>query len=590
MSGKNRESWGSSLGFILAAAGSAVGLGNIWKFPYVAGQNGGGLFVLIYLLCIALVGVPIMMAEIMVGRAAQQQPVAAFHRLAGRKTGWAAVGWMGVICGFVILSFYIVVAGWTMDYTLKSVINYQKPIYEEAQQKELNYVADTSEADMRETVASARAARASKEPVSFLMGDLHPTHRKLYEQFKIAVGEATDAVSAEAALLAEPRMAEAVTAGRAVDLKAELLRATILEEQRAVVADIPLGQLRDEAGTLIRRKHILARTTEAFLAMASDGWTCTFWAALFLLLCILIVGGGISGGIERACGVLMPTLFILILGMVVYGAFKPGFGEAVRFVFRPDVHKLRPSGVLEALGHAFFTLSLGMGAMITYGSYQRKKEGLFKESLAIALLDTGVALLACLMIFPVVFSFGQEPSAGPGLVFMSMPLAFAEIGQGGMLLSVLFFFLLTVAALTSAISLFEVVASYFIDEHEWPRHKAAWMLGGVVLAFGIPSAFAMDTGFLMSGWEPSFGHNFFDTMDYLASNWMLPLGGLFIAIYAGWVMPRHLRDAEIADSHPWVRVLWLLLCRFVSPALVLIVLLQKAGFIDADAIFHHVFH
>ena len=585
MGEKRRESWGSSLGFILAAAGSAVGLGNIWKFPYVAGENGGGLFVLIYLVCVALVGIPIMMAEIMVGRAAQRQPVAAFHRLAGRKTGWAAVGWLGVVCGFVILSFYIVVAGWTMDYTLKSLINFQEPIYDEARQTELSYVAATPLDEMRESVALRRATRAAREPVARLMDDLHPQYARLSQQFDAAVAAAPDAAVAEQALLQDEAMATAVAASRAVEKKIEARRATLLEEARIEVAALPDAEVRTAAGTVARRAHILKRTTEVFEAVATDGWTCTFWAALFMLICILIVGGGVSGGIERACGVLMPTLFVMILGMVIYAAFRPGFGEALRFVFRPDIHKLKPSGVLEALGHAFFTLSLGMGAMITYGSYQRKKEGLFRESVAIALLDTGVALLACLMIYPVVFSFGQEPTAGPGLVFMSMPLAFAEIGNGGMLLSVVFFLLVTLAALTSAISLLEVVVSYFIDEHGWARHKAGWILGGVVFAFGIPSAFAMDKGFMMKGWKPSFGHNFFDTMDTLATNWMMPLGGLLIAIYAGWVMPKHLRDAEIADSHPWLRMLWLSLCRVVAPALVLLVLLQKAGFIDVDLFF-----
>jgi NSS family neurotransmitter:Na+ symporter len=286
----------------------------------------------------------------------------------------------------------------------------------------------------------------------------------------------------------------------------------------------------------------------------------------------------------------MPLLLILMVAMVVFGAFKPGFKEAVSFVFKPDIHKLRPSGVLEALGHAFFTLSLGMGAMITYGSYQNTKRNLFGQSVAIAGLDTLIALLACLMIFPIVLSYGQEPGAGPGLVFMSMPVAFAEIGQGGLLLSAMFFGLVAIAALTSAISLLEVVVSYFIDARGWTRAKATWVLGGVTFLFGLPSAFASDARMLMTGWTPSFGENFFDTMDYLSSNWMLPLGGLLIALYAGWALPKRYRDAEFEGAHPLMAVGWLALVRFVAPVLVVIVLLQKAGFINADAILYDWIH
>ncbi|MEE2889868.1 MAG: sodium-dependent transporter, partial [Planctomycetota bacterium] len=295
--------------------------------------------------------------------------------------------------------------------------------------------------------------------------------------------------------------------------------------------------------------------------------------------------GGISRGIERACKVLMPVLIALILVMVTYGVFQPGFEAAIRFVFEPDASKLRPSGVLEALGHAFFTLSLGMGCMLTYGSYQKTKKGIGKTTFMIALFDTVIALLACMMIFPIIFTHGQEPSAGPGLVFISMPLAFAEMGAGGLLMAIIFFVLLVFAALTSAVSLLEVVCSYFIDERRWARKKAAVVVGLGCLAFGLPSAFAMDPGFLLDSWESGYNKNFFDTMDHLASNWLLPLGGLLIAVYAGWVMPARLRAAEVEDMSPVLVGGWLLLIRFVAPALVLVVLAQKIGILDINELF-----
>lgn len=663
-----RAQWGTRVGFILAAAGSAVGLGNIWKFPYITGENGGGLFVIIYLVCIALVGIPIMMAEIMIGRSAQAQPVVAFERLQGRKTPWAGVGWLGVLAGFVILSYYVVVAGWAMDYTLKSVVNFTKPIHERAEIEGAKFRASIPLPEMRLVLITDFAERELKKEETTIRAGAKPSAWREYDRYTAALAKAgaKDVGLAEiitdvwADTPAETRRAlggVGVLAADASDDRPadaedpfEAARASLLEDVRAMIGRIELdrpeltadvrqtyeqvrrtlleedpvredvtraeelvrdierarrdklreakahydaftdAQIRHEAEDLFRREVIFAEVNGAFNAVASDGWTCSFWSAIFMLLAILIVAGGISAGIERTCRLLMPTLFVLILVMVIYGAFQRGFGEALAFVFKPDPTKLKASGVLEALGHAFFTLSLGMGAMITYGSYQQTKERLVSQSVTIAILDTLIALLACLMIFPIIFSYGQEPGAGPGLVFKSMPLAFAEIGRGGMLLAILFFGLVVFAALTSAISLLEVVTSYFIDQLAWPRRKAAWTLGAVIMGIGLASAFAIDPNFAMKGWEPSFGKNFFDTMDYLATNWMLPLGGLFIALYAGWAMPRRMRDAELEGAPPLVIAGWLLLVRFVAPALVIVVLLQKVGILDADEVFHGLFN
>jgi len=585
---EQRGRWATRTGFILAAAGSAVGLGNIWKFPYITGENGGGLFVLIYLVCIALIGIPIMMAEIMIGRSAQIQPVVAFETLQGKKTAWAAVGWMGMIVGFIILSYYIVVAGWAMDFTLKSACNFTGNIHEQVELDATIYRASTSVDTMRESLVDRKADRDAKDAVALEKQKVRPSEWKDFERYEAAIAQVGP--EAEDILLEDPELEVSVLASRSIRETIDQIEATHRANAAEHYTAMSDKDVRLEAEDVFRREAIFTNVQTAFVDVASDGWTSMFWATLFMLITILVVAGGVGGGIERTCRILMPTLFVLILIMVIYGATKSGFSEAVSFVFKPDPHKLKASGVLEALGHAFFTLSLGMGAMITYGSYQKTKNKLASQACIIAILDTGIALLACLMMFPILFTYDQEPSQGAGLAFMSMPLAFSEIGKGGMLLSILFFGLVVFAALTSGISLLEVVTSYFIDKWNWNRRKAAWIFGAIILAFGIPSAFAMDPDICMNGWQSSFGINFFDTMDYLASNWMLPLGGLFIAIYAGWAMPKKMQNAELQDASAPLILGWLLLIKFLAPILVIFVLCQKVGILDVDELLFGLLH
>jgi neurotransmitter:Na+ symporter, NSS family len=447
---QNRGNWNSRMGFVLAATGSAVGLGNIWKFPYITGENGGGLFVLIYLAAILLIGIPIMIAEVMIGRSTQKSPVGALSILAGEHSKWKLVGWMGIAAGFVILSYYSVVAGWSLNYVLLAIM-------------------DT-------------------------------THNQTPEQ---------------------------------------------------------IGGL--------------------FSKLYADGNITLFWHFIFMAMVVGIVVGGVRRGIEKAARVLMPVLFVILVILVVYGFFAPdhGFMRTVHFIFYPDVSKLTSRGVLEALGHAFFTLSLGMGAMLTYGSYLKRKEDLVRSAVTISVLDTVVALMACFMIFPIVFGYGFEAQAGPGLVFKTMPIIFSQL-PGGMILALLFFLLLTFAALTSAISLQEVVTSFFIDETNWSRRKATFLTGSIIFVFGIPSAYS-GQGALFGAWIDIFGMNFFDTMDYLASNWLLPAGGLMVALFVGWRMPAQLAREEF-NSGPglekWYPI-WRFILRWVAPLLVAVVMLYK---------------
>ncbi|MDG2020723.1 MAG: sodium-dependent transporter [Phycisphaerales bacterium] len=589
-----RAQWGSRTGFILAAAGSAVGLGNIWKFPYITGTNGGGWFVLIYLACILLVGLPILAAEIMIGRAAQAQPVVAFERLKGKPTGWSLIGWMGVIGAFLILSFYIVVAGWSMDYTVKHLVDFGKPIREQAVAESRVYEATTSTEAMRDSLIAARADRIADPRIDAIEARVAPSVWKLNAEFESAMAATTDSdvpdLVRRARLLGDPRVQAAVAKVDSLSAEMKDVRDDADRTAKEEFDDLDEASIRRQGADQFRRGLIGDRMGALFGGLATDGWTSIFWAGIFMFLTIAVVATGIGKGIEAACKVLMPILIVMILGMVAFATTLPGFAEGMSFVFKPDASALKPSGVLEALGHAFFTLSLGMGALITYGSYQKRGTPLFGQAVWIAGLDTGIALLACMMMFPIVFSFGQDPGSGPGLVFISMPLAFAEMGSGGILLGAVFFFLLTVAALTSAISLLEVAASYLIDRWNWSRPRAVISIGILIFGIGTLVAFSMSDGFFLASWTPGFGMSLFDTFDFVTSNWLLPLGGLLIAVYAGWFLPRKFRDAELASHSKATVGAWLLLVRFVAPAMVLLVLAQKIGLYDANELLYSIWN
>ncbi|MGE4601413.1 MAG: hypothetical protein AAEJ65_00740, partial [Planctomycetota bacterium] len=339
-----RGHWGSRWGFVLAAAGSAVGLGNIWKFPYITGENGGGLFVLIYLACIAFVGLPIMLAEIMIGRAAQKQPVGAFRQLQGKDTPWTAVGWFGIVAGFVILSYYIVVAGWSMDFALKSVLNFTEPVAKVATVEAKSFRSTSSDDQLRSYLAQIRAQQEARDEINAIHRSVKPSVWEKHSIWQEVLKQnptrsySEDPELAEAVPLAQSKLAE----------KAEVSK-QFLAEAMSHYQQMDIQDVSAEAEAAKRREIIAEKVGAIFGATASDGWTSSFWATLFMMITIIIVAGGISRGIERACKVLMPVLIALILVMVIYGVFQPGFEAAMRFVFEPDASKLRPSGVLEAL-------------------------------------------------------------------------------------------------------------------------------------------------------------------------------------------------------------------------------------------------
>lgn len=454
-----RAHWGSKLGFVLAAAGSAVGLGNIWGFPYITARNGGGLFVIVYLACVALVGMPIMMAEIFIGRTAQNSPVGAYRALSRPASPWMGLGWLSVVAAFIILSFYSVVAGWSMYYIWLSITD--------------GFVGRTP------------------EEINALFGAAHAN-----------------------------------------------------EELNAV------------------------------------------WHVVFMCLTMGIVGAGIKQGIELWSRILMPALFILLLILLVYAMTRDGFADGFTFVFGFHADKFRGTSTLDALGQAFFSLSLGMGALITYGSYLRPDEDLVATSLLVGAVDTGVALLSALVIFPILFTAGLGESESVGLAFMSLPIAFSQM-PGGVVLAPLFFILLTFAALTSAISLLEVAAAYFIDEKGWSRGKATLATGGGIMILGIPAALSGGPGLFGAGFKRitewwGGGQSWFDVMFNISYNWMLPLGGLGIATFVAWRVGDAAREQGFRAGSKLGRLYWgwLQLLRYVVPIAVLLILLNAVGVFD----------
>ncbi len=440
--------WSSRTAFVLAATGSAVGLGNIWKFPYITGQNGGGAFVLVYLLCIAAIGIPIMMAEVLIGRRGRQSPINTMRTLAideGRSPHWRFLGWAGVLAGFMILSYYSVIGGWAISY----VVNMGAGVFQ---------------------------------------------------------GASADQVSA------------------------------------------------------------------VFSGLMSDPVRLLAWHSLFMLMTMVVVARGVRGGLEMAVRFLMPALFVLLLVMVGYAMSTAEFGAGLKFLFQPDFSKISWNGVLIAMGHAFFTLSLGMGAIMVYGSYLPQHVSIAKTSIIIAGADTLVALLAGMVIFPIVFAYGLEPGAGPGLIFETLPIAFGQMWGGGFF-GVLFFLLLTFAAWTSAISLIEPAVAWLVENRGLSRVTASVWAGGVTWFLGIGSLLSFN---LWKG-DTLFGLNFFELLDYLTANIMLPLGGVAIAVFAAWSMSRSATEDELELKNEGMFILWRFLVRYITPVAVIIVFLNAVG-------------
>jgi len=446
--------WSSRWTFILAATGSAVGLGNIWKFPYMAGDNGGGAFVLVYLACICIIGLPIMLGEIMIGRRGRSSPANSMKSLAAEantSSAWTLLGATGALAGLLILSFYSVAAGWAMSYIFNGFQN----------------------------------------------------------------------ITAES-------------------------------------------------------------SSSSFNNLLSSPSSLIFWHSLFIAITVFIVARGILKGLEKWINTLMPILFLIILLLCIYAMQTGAFFEGLRYLFMPDFSKINPQVMLEALGQAFFTLSLGMGAIMAYGAYMPANQNIGKTAVSVAALDTGVALLAGIAIFPIVFANGLAPSEGPGLVFVTLPIAFSAM-PFGILFGTLFFVLLSIAALSSSISLIEPGVAWLIESLKIKRTTATIVLGFTAWFIGLFSALSFN---LISEFT-IFGRNFFDATDFLTSQIMLPLGGIFIAIFVGWIMKKEHVLEGLGLEEDLIFKAWYLSVRYIAPTLVGLVFLNF--FIDLEKYYNLIF-
>ena len=452
MTKKERGNFGSKLGVILASAGSAVGLGNIWRFPYETGNHGGAAFILIYLGCILLLGLPIMIAEFLIGRHSQANTARAYQILAP-GTQWRWVGRMGVLAGFLILGYYSVVAGWTLEYIFEAVSN----------------------------------SFAGKTPAEFI---------------------------------------------------------------------------------------------SSFQSFSSNPWRPALWLTLFLLATHFIIVKGVEKGIEKSSKIMMPTLFIIILILVGCSVTLPGAGKGIEFLLKPDFSKVDGNVFLGAMGQAFFSLSLGMGCLCTYASYFSKNPNLTRTAFSVGIIDTFVAVLAGFIIFPAAFSVGIQPDAGPSLIFITLPNVFQQAFSGipilAYIFSVMFYVLLALAALTSTISLHEVVTAYLHEEFNFTRGKAARLVTTGCILLGILCSLSLG----VTKEFTIFGLGMFDLFDFVTAKLMLPLGGLLISIFTGWYLDKKLVWSEITNNGtlkvPTYKLIIFIL-KYVAPIAISVIFINELG-------------
>jgi len=534
---KGRGQWSGRVGFILAASGSAIGLGNLWKFPYITFENGGGIFVIAYLACIILIGLPIMISEVSLGKLSQKNPIGAFKSLDGIRSPFRWVGILGVMSGFVILSYYSVVAGWSIENSINAI----KGEY-----------TSVKKADIDKMLKSPKGLKVVREKAFN-----QALQNSLKQEVKLQLLRDANILKKNSIVKLYPSKVNKLFNNNKNTLAISLSQNGLLVKWQSHF--FALKTQNKNYKLWIEKQLLPLHSSNLFSTFYSNKFKMTLWHSVIMLLVFLIVVGGIRNGIERVTKFFMPILLLLIVFIAINSLMLDKENLGIKFLFSGDFSKFKGTSALEALGHAFFTLSLGMGAIMTYGSYLDKKTNIITNSIWIVSLDTAIALLACLMIFPILFINNMHGSEGVGILFTALPVEMAKFSLGKWL-TLLFYILIFLAALTSAISLLEVVVSAFVDELKVSRLKAASIVSLIIYIFGVPSALYPDQ-FL--GWA-----------DKIASNIMLPLGGLLIAIFVGYKMKKDKLKQEFIDakvSLKWYKA-FMISVRFISPILVLFVL------------------
>lgn len=447
-----RDSWGSKLGFTLAVAGSAVGLANIWRFPYIVGKHGGAAFILVYILCLAAISFPVFIAEILIGRKTQTSPSGAYRKLGGSEA-WSIPGKMTILTGFIVSAFYSTVAGWILGYLVE-------------------------------------AARGS-----------------------------------------------------------------------------------------ITHFESVAQSSIHFQSVLADSWWGLTYHFFFILICSAILYFGVRNGIERSTKVMMPLLFIMLFILVFKGLTMPNAESALYFLFRPDWSLITPGTVVVALGQAFFTLSLGQGTMVTYGSYLKRNTNIITTCIPIVLIDLLVSIFSAIAVFTIVFSAGIEPDSGPGLIFNTLPWVFSQL-PGGYFVAIAFFLLVTLAAITSEISAMEPTIAYLRDERGWGRHASVWACGFGAFLLGVPCAlsYSIFKGITL------FNFNILDFMDFLCSSLLIPLGGLFAVVLVGWKWGvahamEHLKEGSggLLHRYPLIIKYFSVSIKYIAPFSIIVIFLHAIG-------------
>ena len=566
----DRENWSGRLGFILAATGSAIGLGNLWKFPYITWKNGGGIFILIYLICIVFVGFPIMVSEIVIGKLARKNPYGSLAKLGSPKSPYRFMGLLGIISAFTLLSYYSVIAGWGIEYEMNSIKNkFDKVTFSEinrlliakgidpnihaqdvdvqAEKNSLERITQTIRNSSNEILVSIKTT-AFREAILGYPDEL--IKKKLLADAKLLPSASEQLTSAEIDQTFEQNKGILI----------EKIRANHkLEEWSAYFFDERVAS--PDYQDWLQRAFLPAYSSFMFSEFSNDPHRMILWHGVIMLLIFFIASRGIRGGVELASKIGMSVLLVIMLFLMVNSILSDPLDQGVKFLVWGDASKLSQNSFLEALGHAFFTLSLGLGVMITYGSYLKRNSNVVANAAVITLMDTLVALVSCLMIFPIIFSHGFIPTGdGIGILFTTLPLEFAKF-PGGRYLSILFYFLVLLAAVTSAISLLEVVVTYLQDEFNMGRFKAALLSSTLIFLAGLPSAINL---------------NFLEQADLLVSHILLPLGGLFIAVFVGYRMDMKLIEKEFRENGFSMRLFtfFKVSIKYISPLLVALILIQ----------------